>query len=125
MMDFYGYDYATESVKKRLEKFKIWHNRFFKPLKKPFRGDMMIDTPRNRNGIKKYVYKMVTAIGTYFGNGTIQSTAIEQAMFHFEIAFIQWQKERRKKRLIRREKKASRKIKIMRLVPKGLRKFRV
>ena len=65
----------------------------------------------------KIIFKLITAIGTFTGTGTIYSTAIENAIFAFHVGFIKFKEKRR----IMKEK--NQKNKMVRMFKKQYYKF--
>lgn len=110
-MDFVGYDFLSdtkiENPDVKIRKLKRWHDRRFKKLKKPL--EIKGPTPLKNN--QGFVFKVVTAIGTYAGTGTITQDAIENALAAFKMALDNFFGDRTEKRQKRREKISSRKAK--------------
>lgn len=109
MMDFFGYSLAEDEVlnaDKQFEKFEKWHNRIFKKLRKPLSKKV---TKRD----KRTIFKLITALGTYIGVGTMESTAVENAILSFERAYIQFKEKRNVNRQNKR-KGGGKKTKVIR-----------
>ena len=115
-MDFFEYDFQKETVEEKLLAFKKWYKRLFKKYKKELKTDIV---RKNKKGEPtKIIFKLITAIGTFTGTGTIYSTAIENAIFAFRVGFIKFKEKRR----IMKEKK-TRKTKMVRMFKKQYYKF--
>lgn len=116
MMDFFEYDFQKETTEEKLLAFKKWYKRLFKKYKKELKTDIV---RKNKKGEPtKIIFKLITAIGTFTGTGTIYSTAIENAIFAFHVGFIKFKEKRR----IMKEKK-TRKTKMVRMFKKQYYKF--
>lgn len=116
MMDFFEYDFQKETTEEKLLAFKKWYKRLFKKYKKELKTDIV---RKNKKGEPtKIIFKLITAIGTFTGTGTIYSTAIENAIFAFRVGFIKFKEKRR----IMKEKK-TRKTKMVRMFKKQYYKF--
>ena len=101
--------FRIKKAKEKLETLTRFHDKLFRKFKKPLKtgweGKNVAGKPT------KVVFKIITAIGTYTGTGTVHSTAIENALFSVENALINF----KKKRKLNKEKRVARKTKLVKI----------